>query len=341
MKTSNKLLAAISSFAIASVALVGSTFAWFTLGTTGEVTAISGTMQASSGLKMGYGTDTGGVATVTWDSSFTFSEITGVTSTLTTTAFSPITCTKDTITLMHNAVAQESATVGATSAILGTEIVKADNGGFIQFDLYFYADSEAYVGLDTTTTSISAANAETSTYTEEQRNLIKNAMRVGFYGDNDIAAAGTDIYRLFKPSATATIDAASQVKLGAPQDLDADGFYDYSTLSGSEGEYAFGQWTTVAHGAAGDSTTPYPNAFNTLTANHSSATTVVTTTGAVAENALFAGEMLATSGSNHLLHLEAGKTAKVTVCVYAEGFDADCANYISSSSFTLNLGFTR
>lgn len=335
MKTSNKLLAAVSSFAIASVALVGSTFAWFTLGTTGEVTAISGTMQAASGLKMGYGTD----AAITWDSSFTFSEITGVSTTLTTTALVPLTCTKDTITIMSNAEAQDSATDGATAAILGTAVTKQDNAGFIQFDIYFYADSEAYVGMDTATTSITATNDATSTYTQEQRNKITNAIRVGFYGDEDINAAGTDVYRLLKPAASEAI--STQTYLGAPQDLDSDGYYDYSTLSGSEGEYAFGQWTTVAHGAVGDSSTPYASSYNTIISNHSDQTNVVTTTGAVAENALYAGEIGTTSSDDYLVHLTAGKTAKVTVCIYAEGFDADCANYISSSTFSLNLGFKR
>lgn len=342
MKTTNKLLVAISSFAISSVALVGSTFAWFTLGTTGQVSAISGTMQASEGLKMGYGVDNNtDTDTIVWDSSFSFDTVSTIATTFTDSVFDPLTHTVGTTELRTNG--SVGSGLAEPDALRGSVVAKADDSGYIQFDLYFYSDISRYVGIDPANTSLTFTPAASSLYTVDDLETAAHAMRVAFAGWSNYhsTAETADIYTVLQPAAAATIAAGDQVKLGAPQDLDADGFYDADV---NDLEYAYGQWTTVDHAetvSATGTATPKPSSFNTIDSNHGLASYENSGTP-VSEVAYYEGDLaasVATATTSPLLQLTAGQTAQMTVIVYAEGFDPDCADYISSATISLNLGF--
>jgi len=342
MKTTNKLLVAISSFAISSVALVGSTFAWFTLGTTGQVSDISGTMQASEGLKMGYGTDNNtDTDTIVWDSSFTMSEISAIGTTYIDSVIDPLTHTINSTELRTNGA--KGTGLAEPDAFRGSVVAKADDSGYIQFDLYFYSDINRYVGIDPANTSLTFTPSASSLYTSGDLATAAHAMRIAFAGWTNYhsVSATADLYTVLQPAATATIADVDQIKLGAPQDLDADGFYDYDSASM---EYAYGQWTTIDHAetvSATGTATPKPVSYNTIDSNHA-ITSYENSGTAVSEKAYYEGDLTAsavTATTAPLLYLTAGQTAQMTVIVYAEGFDSDCADYISSAAISLSLGF--
>lgn len=226
----------------------------------------------------------------------------------------------------------------------GHEVTEVATSGFVQMECFLRCGAPTFVYLDKDETQVTANTAlnDIKAYqlgvSSESLNNVENAVRVGFYSED-----GDYIY---EPN----VKESSHTKMGGLLDVAFfDGYYDYDRTT--KKEILYGEYNTDAtlfYDAAVDTDTPHPETDN-LGPGYKGATQAgvqhLDLAKSEAEGNLHIREEETYTleelslGGQEICYLEPGKTKRLIVTFYIEGWDKDCVSEIREAAFDAHIAF--
>jgi len=339
---------AISSFLTAFLMLVVSTFAWFARSNEGLVDTVTFGVKNDTTFKIGlkvpsfvdhdeYG-ETGSIyytSEVTQDLLVEFGLVN------VNSKFVPVS-TSHSNNWLSSSNANTSPILTSMPLISDVEGLNAAQAGFFQFDLYFKAYQDAYLYLAEGNIS---ADVDANIITGSEigiapvyLNRIKYFMRTSFYS---YSTSEGSKYKIYEPNVTQP----SQTKFFGRLDVDGNGYFENDGTN----EYVFGEVdnrSNIVYNESARSTTPaeYDNSFQALSestamAYDETASLANGMIGRIEDSSTIYTLQDTTNSANAIAFLPGNTDARVSISIYAEGWDKDCTDYVEQSKFLADYVF--
>lgn len=344
----SKLMLAISSFLTAFLLLVVSTFAWFARSNEGIIDTVTFGVKNDTTFKIGLKVpsfvdhdDYGATDSIYYTSELTQEILEEFRLIDSSEEFVPVSAAHSSVWL--NTASSDTNPV-LTSMPLTTDVEgnNVADDGYYQFDLYFKAYQDAYLYLSEGNIS---ADVEANVLTSSKigiapvyLNKIKYFIRTSFYS---YSAEEGSKFKIYEPNVTQS----SETEFYGRLDVDGNGYFENDGTN----EYVFGEINNrdkivYSETARSTNAAEYYNTFQALSESHILA---------YDENASLANGMTGASEvsstiytlkdsavpNNAIAFLPGNSDVRVSVSIYAEGWDKDCTDYVEQSKFLADYVF--
>lgn len=369
-----KLIAAFSSFLLASTCLVASTFAWFALSNSLIVDNFEISLKSSQHLEIGfYSTDPSlkakyGEKVGEWvDDIFYVNPEGSVTTEILKdfnqynpqTVFEPLSS------------AYNSAYMGAASAgylpvltkmptpidIKGERMAGKHENSYLQFECYVRSTkNDVYVFIDKDTSIVPdvVTNAEVATDKEisiDRLNKVVDYMRLSFYSFDARDTYGRQYFTIYEPSPSNNVNEDYQkTPYFGRLDIDpSDGYYDYNYLTGNEIVYGCYEGQAVYSESGRASSIPDINdGFSALSHHECNPFSLEESieNGFVGQYEekhtpdMIADNTYHSDLSNSIGYIGHNQSERFVITCWAEGWDRDCNVLSSEASFEISIALT-
>ncbi len=334
-----KFLLAIFTFILASISLISTTYAWFSISDTLRVTNIEiGTRDPS---KFEIGLRNNSTDSVDFYQNISQSDLISHNQYSDNPVLYGVSSMYES-SWLNNTTDLTSTTLLPTFRSLSATNVKEGmvaSTGYYSLELYFYANADMYIFLSDTTSvkADSEKNAQTAAKNSldvNDLNKIENSLRLSFLTP--------ERYVKYEPN----VLTSTKTKLANRLDVIKDGYYDVKNNNETVyGEYSNDDKIVYSEDARVKALTGTANAFNALSRDNVNCfdmeKSIANGLDIATESTYTLGELSDQSDIKHsLFTLSAYHKTRVVVTIYDEGWDIDHTELISSSAFNINLVFS-